>query len=355
MDDHSTTGSLDDLAASVQNAGLRATRRIHTEKGNVMSKYRNNLPQLGSKPFLSDSGLETTLVFHDGMELPCFAAFTLLETEAGRDRLTRYFDLHLDIARRRRMGFILDTPTWRANADWGAKLGLSPADLDRVNRFSVSFAEATRRKRETEQTPIVVNGVFGPRGDGYRPESTMTAEQAQHYHTAQMRSFAEAGADMVSAITMTHTGEAIGITRAAQEMGLPVVISFTLETDGRLPTGQTLAEAIAETDDATAAAPAYFMVNCAHPSHFHGELEHGAGWMQRIRGIRANASRRSHAELDEATELDDGNPVELAADYTLLRRMLPQATVFGGCCGTDHRHIEEISAAMAVATPRAAA
>jgi homocysteine S-methyltransferase len=160
---------------------------------------------------------------------------------------------------------------------------------------------------------------------------------------------------MVSAITMTHTGEAIGITRAAQELGLPVVVSFTVETDGRLPTGQTLAEAVAETDDATGAAPAYYMVNCAHPSHFHEELERGAEWMQRIRGIRANASRRSHAELDEATELDDGNPVELAADYTLLRRMLPQATVFGGCCGTDHRHIEEISAAMSAATPRAAA
>jgi S-methylmethionine-dependent homocysteine/selenocysteine methylase len=326
-----------------------------SKKDIVMSKYRNSLPQLGSKPFLSDSGLETTLVFHDGMELPCFAAFTLLETEAGRDRLDRYFDLHLDIAHRRRMGFILDTPTWRANADWGAKLGLSPADLDRINRFSVSLAEATRRKRETEETPVVVNGVFGPRGDGYRPESTMTAEQAQHYHTAQMRCFAEAGADMVSAITMTHTGEAIGITRAAHELGLPVAVSFTVETDGRLPTGQTLGEAIAETDETTSAAPAYYMVNCAHPSHFHGQLENGAGWTQRIRGIRANASRLSHAELDEATELDDGNPLELAADYTLLRRMLPQATVFGGCCGTDHRHIEEISAAMSAATPRAAA
>jgi homocysteine S-methyltransferase len=312
-----------------------------------MSKYRNNLPQLGAKPFLSDSGLETTLVFHDGMELPCFAAFTLLETEAGRARLTRYFDRHLAIARRHGTGFILDTPTWRANSDWGGRLGFSEAGLDRINRFSVAFADATRQRHETGETPIVVNGVFGPRGDGYRPENIMTADEAQSYHTAQMRSFAEAGADMASALTMTHTGEAIGITRAAHACGLPVVISFTLETDGRLPTGQTLAQAITETDEATGAAPAYYMVNCAHPSHFRHELEEGAGWMQRIRGIRANASLRSHAELDEATELDAGNPVELAADYTVLRRMLPQATVFGGCCGTDHRHIEEISAALA--------
>jgi S-methylmethionine-dependent homocysteine/selenocysteine methylase len=324
-----------------------ALAHISSKKDIAMSKYRNRLPQLGTKPFLSDSGLETTLVFLDGIELPCFAAFTLLETEDGRARLTRYFERHLDIARRRGMGFILDTPTWRANADWGERLGLSTADLDRVNRFSIAFAEATRRQHESDETPIVVNGVFGPRGDGYRPESIMTADEAQRYHTAQMRSFAEAGADMVSAITMTHTGEAIGIARAARDHGLPAVVSFTVETDGRLPTGQTLGEAITETDEATAASPAYYMVNCAHPSHFRSELEGGAGWMSRIRGIRANASRRSHAELDEATELDDGNPVELAADYTVLHRMLPQATVFGGCCGTDHRHIEEISAAVA--------
>lgn len=319
-----------------------------------MTKYRNRLPQLASKPFLSDSGLETTLLFIDGIELPCFAAFTLLDTEEGRDRLARYFERHLGIASRRAMGFILDTPTWRANADWGKKLGYSPADLDRINRFSVALAENMRRQHESAETPIVVNGVFGPRGDGYRPESVMTAEDAQTYHAAQMRSFAEAGVDMVSAFTLTHTGEAIGITRAAQDHGLPVVVSFTLETDGRLPTGQTLGEAITATDDATDGAPAYYMVNCAHPSHFRQELEGHAGWMARIGGIRANASRRSHAELDEATELDDGNPVELGADYALLQRMLPKATVFGGCCGTDHRHIEEISAAVSARNVKAA-
>lgn len=319
-----------------------------------MSKYRTSLPQMNGQPFLSDSGLETTLVFHEGIELPYFAAFPLLDSAEGRDVLSRYAERHLAIALRDGRGFILDTPTWRANADWGEKLGRSAADLDRLNREAIYFAEEARIRHETASTPIVVNGVFGPRGDGYRPESLMSADAAFHYHMPQMRSFAEAGADMVTALTMTHVGEAAGITRAAQALGLPVVISFTVETDGRLPTGQTLAEAITETDGITAGGPAYYMVNCAHTDHFRDGLESGATWASRIRGIRANASRLSHAELDEATELDDGNPAELGADYAGLLARHPQINVLGGCCGTDHRHIEEISAALAKAARAAA-
>ena len=311
-----------------------------------MTKCRCNLPQLTGRPFLTDSGLETTMIFHEGIELPYFAAFTLLDTDKGRMALSRYFDRHIDIALKQRMGFILDTPTWRASADWGRKLGLSVHDLDRINRASVAFIEDIGRQRETAETPIVLNGVIGPRGDGYKPGQLMTAAEARDYHSAQIASFAAASADMVSAITMTHVGEAIGIARAAREAGLPAVISFTVETDGALPTGQALAEAVAETDAATGNAPAYYMVNCAHPSHFRDKLTAGAGWMQRIRGIRANASKRSHTELDAAQDLDDGNPVELGQDYSAIRRVHPQVTVYGGCCGTDHRHIEEISAAV---------
>lgn len=312
-----------------------------------MSKYRTSLPQLNGQPFLSDSGLETTLVFLDGVDLPCFAAFPLLDSGEGRDLLSRYVERHIAIALRDGRGFILDTPTWRANADWGERLGYGAADLDRINRSAVAFAVAARDRHETGATPIVINGVFGPRGDGYRPESLMTPEEARDYHLPQMRSFAEAGVDMVSALTMTHVGEAAGIALAAREVGLPVVISFTVETDGCLPSGQTLGEAIAETDALTDNAPAYYMVNCAHPDHFRKDLEAGAAWMQRVRGIRANASRQSHAELDAATALDDGDPVELGADYAELAARHPQITVLGGCCGTDHRHIDAISAALA--------
>ncbi len=319
-----------------------------------MSKYRASLPQLDGRPFLSDSGLETTLVFLEGIDLPCFAAFPLLDQPAGRAALSRYAERHLAIALRDGRGFILDTPTWRANADWGARLGYSPAALDRINREAVATALALRAEAETAATPIVVNGVLGPRGDGYRPESLMTAAEARAYHLPQMASFAAAGADMATATTMTHVGEAAGIAQAGLDAGLPVVVSFTVETDGRLPTGQTLAEAIAATDEATAGAPAYYMVNCAHPEHFRDGLDGDAAWMQRLRGIRANASRQSHAELDAATELDAGNPVELAADYAALLARHPQISVLGGCCGTDHRHIEQISGVLAPAGARGA-
>lgn len=312
-----------------------------------MSKYRAALPQLDGQPFLSDSGLETTLVFLEGIDLPCFAAFPLLETAEGRQALDRYVERHLAIALRDGRGFILDTPTWRSNTDWGARMGYAPADLDRINRKAVALALEVRARAETAETPIVVNGVFGPRGDGYRPDSLMSAEEARAYHLPQMTSFAEAGADMASAVTMTHVGEAAGIALAGRELGLPVVVSFTVETDGRLPTGQTLAEAIGETDAATGAAPAYYMVNCAHPDHFRDGLDRDAGWMQRVRGIRANASRQSHAELDVATELDAGDPVELAGDYADLLARYPHINVLGGCCGTDHRHIDQISRALA--------
>ena len=311
-----------------------------------MTRYRNNLPQMNGRQFLSDSGLETVMIFQEGFELPYFAAFTLLDTAKGRDALSRYFDRHIDIALSQKMGFILDTPTWRASADWGARLGLTDHDLDRINSASVDFIAAIRQRRETAETPMVLNGVLGPRGDGYHPDRLMTPAEAQGYHNAQIASFAATAADMVSAVTMTHVGEAIGIARAAKEAGLPAVISFTVETDGALPTGQALAEAVAETDAATSKSPAYYMVNCAHPSHFMDKLTPGAPWMQRIRGIRANASKRSHAELDEAQDLDDGNPMEMGAEYSKIQSLHPQVTVYGGCCGTDHRHIAEISAAV---------
>jgi homocysteine S-methyltransferase len=241
----------------------------------------------------------------------------------------------------RKLGFILDTPTWRASADWGEKLGISREVLADVNRASVDFAKELATSFQNDDTPIVVNGVVGPRGDGYRVGTQMSAAEAQGYHSDQIKAFRDAGADMVSAITMTYAEEAIGITRVSQASGLPVVVAFTVETDGRLPSGQTLRSAIETVDAETDTAPAYYMINCAHPSHFESVLSEGA-WLDRIRGLRANASRQSHAELDEATELDPGDPLELAQHYRALRNGWKRLSVFGGCCGTDHRHIAAI-------------
>jgi homocysteine S-methyltransferase len=306
-----------------------------------MARYRNRLPQLERGDFLTDGGLETTLVFLEGLDLPCFAAFPLVMRPEGRATLRRYFVPYLQKARSHGAGFVLDTVTWRANPDWAATLGYRAPALDEVQREAVAFAFELRRDYETAQSPIVVNGVVGPRGDGYKADTQMSAAEAERYHGAQIRAFRESDVDMVSAVTITYPEEAIGIVRAAEANGLPCVVSFTVETDGRLPSGHTLGEAIRLTDEATSAAPAYYMINCAHPTHFENALDTGT-WRERIRGIRANASCLSHAELDAATELDAGDPADLARRYRDLRNRLPRLSVFGGCCGTDHRHVAAI-------------
>ena len=310
--------------------------------------YRDRLPQLDAdRPFLADGGLETTLIFHRGIDLPHFAAFDLLRTDAGREGLRAYFEPYVELAREREVGMVLDTATWRASPDWAQRLGYSPDDLDDANRAAVALAEEIRALGEDERTPIVVNGVVGPRGDGYDPAELMSASEAETYHSRQIATFADTAADMVTAITMTHAEEAIGIVGAAGAAGMPVAISFTVETDGCLPSGQPLPEAIDQVDAETNRAAAYFMVNCAHPTHFAHVLEDEGSWRDRIGGLRANASAKSHAELDEAEELDEGDPVDLGARHRALRDRLPRVAVLGGCCGTDHRHVEQISYAWA--------
>jgi S-methylmethionine-dependent homocysteine/selenocysteine methylase len=305
-----------------------------------------SLPQLsGDRVFLTDGGLETSMIFHRGLDLPLFASYKLLEDGQGRAALRGYFSRYLAVARERGAGFILDTATWRSNPDWGARLGDDAAALDAINRAAVEFAQEIRADQGELDAPVLVNGVVGPRGDGYVVEDAMTAADAEQYHAAQVRTFAAAGADMVSAITMTYAEEATGIARAADAAGIPVAISFTVETDGRLPSGQALGDAIAQVDSETGGSVAYYMVNCAHPSHFEHVLADGGGWLERIAGVRANASTLSHAELDEAEELDEGDPDSLGAGYVALRAHLPNANVLGGCCGTDERHIAAVAAA----------
>jgi S-methylmethionine-dependent homocysteine/selenocysteine methylase len=307
-------------------------------------RYRDRLPQLDAdRPFLADGGLETTLIFHRGIDLPHFAAFDLLRTEAGREALRAYFEPYVALAREREVGMVLDTATWRASPDWGQRLGYSPDDLDDANRAAVALAQEIRAVGEDERTPIVVTGIVGPRGDGYDPAELMSATEAEAYHSRQIATFADTAADMVTAVTMTHADEAVGVVRAAAGADVPVAISFTLETDGRLPSGQELADAVEQVDAETDRAAAYFMVNCAHPTHFAHVLEAEGAWRERIGGLRANASAKSHAELDAAEELDEGDPFELGAQHRALRARLPSVAVLGGCCGTDHRHVAQIS------------
>lgn len=308
-----------------------------------MTTQATVLAQLDGRLFLTDGGMETTLIFHEGLDLPHFAAFVLLRTESGREMTRRYYERYLAIAREVGAGFILESPTWRASADWGARLGYTEAGIAQANREAIELMREIAWEAVGVK-PIVVSGNIGPRGDGYVASEVMTPTEAEAYHALQARAFADAGADMISAFTMTNVNEAIGIVRAAESVGLPAVISFTVETDGRLPTGETLAAAIAQVDLATSARPAYYMINCAHPSHFAATLDEGRDWTMRVRGVRANASRRSHQELNEAPDLDAGDPNELGLDYSGLLARFPQINVLGGCCGTDHRHVAAIAA-----------
>ncbi|MGQ9369769.1 homocysteine S-methyltransferase family protein [Azospirillum sp. ST 5-10] len=310
-----------------------------------MAGHRQRLPQLDGGVFLTDGGIETTLIFHDRLDLPFFAAFHLLKDAEGRAALRRYYERHAAIARRHHTGFVLESATWRASPDWGARLGYDAAALAEANRRAVDLLVELRAALETDRSPMPISGCIGPRGDGYDPGAPMSAAEAEDYHGFQAGVFAGTAADLVTAVTMTSSAEAIGVVRAATARGLPAVVSFTVETDGRLPTGQSLGDAVAEVDAATGGAPAYYMINCAHPSHFRDALGE-AEWVRRLRGLRANASRRSHAELDAAPDLDDGDPVELGEDYAALRARFAWINVLGGCCGTDHRHIERICDAV---------
>lgn len=319
--------------------------KVETNFARTAGRDLLELPDGPKSPFMTDGGLETTLVFHDGIDLPDFAAFPLLDNVAGRSSLRRYYAPYLDIAQSRGLGIVLDTPTWRANPDWGMRLGYDGEALIEANVAAVRFVSDLGAERAS--VPVVVNGVIGPRGDGYVVGESMSEAEAARYHSLQVRAFAEAGVDLVTAVTMTYSGEAVGVVLAAMEAEMPVVVGFTVETDGRLPSGMTIGEAIAEVDAATGNGPAWYMINCAHPSHFVDALSADAEWLGRIKAIRANASRMSHAELDEAPELDRGNPAELASDYVALHKALPDLRVVGGCCGTDHDHIDRICEALA--------
>lgn len=308
-----------------------------------MNTHQPPPPHMSDSLFLTDGGLETTLVFHDGMDLPCFAAFDLLKGDIGTKRLREYYQQYIDLALEYGLGFVLESATWRASSDWGEKLGYSEQALSRANYRAIELLHELRERNQTRKTPMIISGNLGPRGDGYASDQFISPDEAAYYHKSQIRSLADAGAELITALTLPATEEAIGIVQAAQSADIPAVISFTLETDGYLPNGQSLRSAIDAVDEATNSGPAYYMINCAHPGHFEHVLTGSGRWLERIRGIRANASCKSHAELDESDTLDDGNPEELSQQYRALQNLLPNLTVVGGCCGTDHRHVDAIA------------
>jgi len=307
-----------------------------------MGKYRNHLPQLTLSTFMTDGGLETDLIFNKGIELPEFAAFDLLNSDEGKQILKKYYVDYLIIAKEKCEGFVLELPTYRANPDWIIKLGYSLEYLTTILNAAINELEVLRSEFEDENFKIPISFCIGPRGDGYVPDNLMTIKEAEDYHSHQIQIVSKTNADLVSALTMNYIEEAIGIANAAKKYGIPAVISYTVEKDGNLPSGQSLKDAINSIDKITGNYVSYFMINCAHPEHFENILEPSEMWTKRIKGLRANASNKSHAELDESETLDVGDKQQLAKDYNKLKNLLPSLNIIGGCCGTDHTHLEVI-------------
>ena len=307
-----------------------------------MTQARKILPQQRGQMFITDGGIETHMIFNEGEDLPHFTVFQLNESERGREKIRQYFAQYIPIAKATGQGFLFDTNTWRANKDWGALVGYDAERLHEVNTASIRFCAEMASQFNAAGVPTVISGTLGPRRDAWQYDAAMTIGEALAYHTPQIASFAAAGADLVTAYTLTNTPEAIGIAQAAQSAGIPCVLSFTLETDGHLPGGKPLGRAISEVDAAVDGYPAYYMINCVHPIHFASTIRHGGNWVDRIGGLRVNASMKSHAELDESETLDIGNWQDLAQRYSRILPLLPNIRVIGGCCGTDHRHIGAI-------------
>jgi homocysteine S-methyltransferase len=283
--------------------------------------------------WVTEAGLETDLIFNHGIDLPAFAAFPLVDDAEGAAVLRGYYADFAGIARAAGAGLLLETPTWRANSAWGEELGYDAGALDRVNRAAVALVRSVLVDAEVAEGRV--SGCIGPRGDGYVAGGG-DADDAAEFHLPQIRSLAEAGADLVHAMTMTEPAEAIGVVRAARRVGVPVAVSFTVETDGRLPDETALVDAIRAVD---AVAPAdFYGLNCAHPTHVVRALD-GGSWQDRLTFFRPNASTLSHAELDRMEELDAGDVPLLVRTTRDLLVSLPNVTVLGGCCGTDRRHV----------------
>ena len=313
-----------------------------------MPRPSPRLPHQTDDIFLTDGGTETWLMYKRGFEIPEFSAFHLLNDQRAATALREYYTAFASIAAKLGTPFIFDSLTYRASRDWGALLGYSANALAEMNHkcFELYCECAADAGLIAENT--VISGCVGPKGDAYHTNQELTPERAQAYHSEQIDTFKAAGADIVTALTLNTTGEAIGIAKASAQAGIPSVISFTIEKDRKLRSGETLKQAIEMVDAATSNAPAYYMINCSHPVDF-GPALTNEPWASRIRGLRANASSLDHGTLCQLGHLEEGDPDELARQYVDIRAAHPAMNVFGGCCGTDYAHVEKIGRALLAA------
>ncbi len=306
-----------------------------------MSTLKDQFPRINGDLFLTDAGIETDIMYKKGIDLPHFALFHMLNDPNATREITLYIEDLINVALRNKVGIILCGLHYRASRDWGELLGYSRESLADINRKAVDLLRGLKQKHETADSPMPVSACIGPRGDAYELNRTMSVEEAEDYHAEQISILHAAGTDLITALTFNSTSEVIGLARAANSIGIPCVASFTLNEDGRLGTGQSLKDAIAETDEATNGSVAYYMINCTHPVDFQDALEAG-NWAERLNGFRPNASSLEKGTLCQLGHLEEGDPAELGQQMGDIARRFPHISVWGGCCGTDHVHVNEI-------------
>ena len=314
------------------------------------------LEQLNKQLFLTGAGTETYLVFQQGFDLPEFCAFVVHEDDEAWATLEKnYIAPTLRVAADNKCGLLFDALVWRAHPDFIARLGRDPSDLVSINQRAVARTQDCIERwrnasRDCDAPTVLITADIGPRGDGYQVEDAqISAVRAREYHQAQLEVLSKTDVDIACALTMTTAEESIGIVQASMDCELPIIVSPTVETDGTLPDGTSLGDFITKVDDETDGEPLCYMVNCAHPTHLLPTLRQAAGagesWLRRFRGFRANASNKSHEELDNSTELDRGNVLELARHVASMCDEF-DLRVVGGCCGTDHEHLSAIMTAI---------
>lgn len=300
------------------------------------------LPQLDGTLMTCGGGFETWLQYVDGFELRHFCAFELLNDPRGVECLRDYHRKVVEASVGNGFGVINEGLHYRSSRDWGELIGFSKDALEEINIRGIEFYRDFAREYETEETPMLVGGVIGPRGDAYNVGRTPDAAEAEDYHSEQIQTFKKAGADLVTAATFSSVEEVIGLARAARAAEMPVVISFFVARGGKLKGGETLEDAIAQVDAATGHAPAYYMVNCTHPTEFEPGLTEG-DWTRRLGGFMPNAVAMETLDLCKLGHLEDGDPEELGGQMARLAERFPHINVWGGCCGTDGRHFGEIT------------
>jgi len=307
-----------------------------------MTDHRSFPPQQKGRFYLTEGGTETELLYRYGFELPQFAVFPLLDNPRAVSKMREMFRSYLEVAARHEMCALMGGLDYRASPDWGELLGYSPQGLAEANLRSIEFLRDIAGEYVSDIPDILIEGLIGPRGDAYERGASITESEAEDYHSVQLETLKKANVDLALAITFNNIPEAIGVARAAGRIGVPLAISLFLDSTSKLSSGASLAEAITAIDKETAQTPEFYLVNCSHPVEYEPAMEAG-DWIHRVRGVRPNASRMEKMALCQIGHLEEGDPVELGELCGDLARRHPHMDIWGGCCGTWDRHLDEIA------------